>query len=90
MGLLLGFASIAMYGVFWGFIALVWYIDSFWMAVGVALPFILFYKLTSRFMDFEEQAPEHDDYDPALNAFQQPLSYESQHSEPPQRRKLPG
>ena len=88
MGLLFGGAAVFMQLVFWGFIGLVWYIDSFWMAIGVAVPFVLLYKLTGRFMDFENQALESDGYNPELNAFQQPLSYDP--SAKPQRRKLPG
>lgn len=81
MGLLLGLAAMVMHLVFWGLIGLVWYIDSFWMAAGTALPFLLLYWLFNRQSDFEDQVPEDDD--PTLNAFQQPLSK-------PRTRKLPG
>ena len=83
-----GFAALFMLTGFWGFIGLVWYLDGFWMALAVALPFILLYKLLGRSVDSWLNTSE--PVDPELNAFQQPLSYGTQRSDKSQRRKLPG
>lgn len=90
MGVLYALAALVMHGIFWGFIALVAYLESIWVALAVALPFLFIYRIVTRQMALEDQLPgsQDKDYDPTLNAFQQPLAADT--SEAPQRRKLPG
>lgn len=87
MGLLLSLAALVMHAGFWGFIALIAYLEGLPMAISVALPFVLFYRWVGRWCDGEEPHPSSDhssDYSPSLNGFQQPLSNS------PKRRQLPG
>ena len=75
-------AALVIVSTFWGLMGLVWYLEGFAMAVGVALPFMVLYKLGSRWLDGGITGSEAGD--PSLNAFQQPLSPQ------PRSPKLPG
>lgn len=59
MGVLFAGGSLILQLVFWGIMATVWYVESFWMALGVALPFLLVYKVISWQMDREAALDEY-------------------------------
>lgn len=80
---MLAIAGLIMTMCFWGLIALVGYIEGGWMALAVAAPFLLLYRLGGRWLDDWSGGSGNDSN---LSVFQQPLAK----SGSAVRRQLPG